>query len=104
MSASANAEASGAPPNYSSPSSTTRPVPTPLHLSPAPKPTPAQAIAALFEVMPSQIQRDLAALDEECEMVAASDVEEMVCVTLFESTLILLTVNRARNPWTMTRS
>jgi hypothetical protein len=43
---------------------------------PIPKPTPSQVVATLFEVMPSQFQRDLTDLDEAFDMVVASDDEE----------------------------
>src|SRR5712691_317614 len=54
------------PPHYSSSSSTTRLV-TPPHSSPSsskPKPTHSQAVANIFDIMPSQIQRDLTELGE----------------------------------------
>jgi len=92
---------------YTSSSLTTRHVAPPYPSSSAskPKPTHSQTIANLFEIMPSQIQRDLAELgetqldvDEYDSQMIMQGYNQQVRFTLIDHIPTSLTTNRTRKP------
>ncbi len=100
------------PPHYYSSSSSTTRLVTPPHTSPSsskPKPTHSQAVANIFDIMPSQIQHDLTELgdtqldadEEERQMLLwCGGYDQLVRFTLLDAISIIMsfTVNRTRNP------